>query len=73
MDSFLSSVFFLNANLGWAIGGEGTVIRTIDGGENWRPQRCESYYNLNSIYMADAETGWIVGDLGVMLRYVVDD
>ena len=49
------------------------LFRTIDGGENWRPQRCESYYNLNSIYMVDAETGWIVGDLGVMLRYVVDD
>ena len=39
VESFLNSVFFLNANLGWAVGGEGTVIRTLDGGENWRPRK----------------------------------
>jgi photosystem II stability/assembly factor-like uncharacterized protein len=31
----LRNVFFLNDNLGWAVGDKGTMIKTIDGGINW--------------------------------------
>ena len=35
----LTSVFFLDAQHGWAAGHDGTVIATVDGGETWRVLR----------------------------------
>ncbi len=34
-DAELTDVFFLNSNLGWAVGAQGTILRTINGGQNW--------------------------------------
>ncbi len=31
----LTDVFFLNQNLGWAVGGQGVVLRTVNGGKDW--------------------------------------
>ncbi len=31
----LKSVYFTNANTGYAVGNYGTIIKTIDGGEQW--------------------------------------
>ena len=31
----LPMFFFLNARLGWAVGAQGTIVRTSDGGKNW--------------------------------------
>lgn len=35
-DAELTDVFFLNSDLGWAVGEHGTVLKTADGGANWR-------------------------------------
>ena len=35
MDADLTDVFFLNRNLGWAVGSQGVVLRTINGGQDW--------------------------------------
>lgn len=34
-DADLTDVFFLNRNLGWAVGSQGVVLRTVNGGKNW--------------------------------------
>ncbi len=34
-DADLTDVFFLNSKLGWAVGGQGVVLRTRDGGKHW--------------------------------------
>ncbi len=34
-DAELTDVFFLNANLGWAVGAQGVIVRTSDGGRTW--------------------------------------
>ena len=34
-DAELTDVFFLNADLGWAVGAQGVIIRTTDGGKSW--------------------------------------
>jgi photosystem II stability/assembly factor-like uncharacterized protein len=31
----LTDVFFLNTRLGWAVGAQGTIVRTSDGGKTW--------------------------------------
>ena len=35
-DAELTDVFFLDANLGWAVGAQGVILRTTDGGKEWR-------------------------------------
>lgn len=34
----LTAVFFINKTLGWAVGHGGTVLHTVDSGENWEVQ-----------------------------------
>jgi len=31
----LTDVFFLNPNLGWAVGAQGVILRTTNGGKQW--------------------------------------
>jgi photosystem II stability/assembly factor-like uncharacterized protein len=33
--AFLTKIFFLDEGHGWAVGGDGTVVYTTDGGRNW--------------------------------------
>ena len=35
-DAELTDVFFLNEQLGWAVGAQGVILRTTNGGEDWR-------------------------------------
>jgi photosystem II stability/assembly factor-like uncharacterized protein len=35
----LNSIFFANAQLGWAVGEFGSILHTADGGKSWRVQR----------------------------------
>ena len=34
-DAELTDVFFLNSQLGWSVGAQGVILRTIDGGKSW--------------------------------------
>ena len=68
----LDNVFFLDTNEGWVVGGEGVVLHTADGGRSWRPQWCETRYDLKAIHMTSPKKGWIVGNLGIILEYVVE-
>ena len=66
-----NDLFFINPNEGWVVGGHGTVLHTINGGKVWRPQQCETQFNLNTIHMMNPKLGWIAGDLGTILRHKV--
>lgn len=35
LDAELTDMFFLNEQLGWAVGAQGVILKTIDGGKNW--------------------------------------
>ena len=35
-DAELTDVYFLDANLGWAVGAQGVILRTTNGGKDWR-------------------------------------
>lgn len=66
----LTSVFFLDANQGWATGHDGTILATGDGGETWRLQREEPGKErvLLSIWFENAEHGLAVGQFGLALE-----
>lgn len=61
-------MFFLDANTGTAIGYNGTILKTTDGGANWAPQSSGTNKILSSIFFTDANTGTVVGQDTTILR-----
>jgi photosystem II stability/assembly factor-like uncharacterized protein len=50
----LWTVYFTDANIGWAVGMWGTVLKTTNGGKIWDFKANEKVYCLSCIYFADA-------------------
>lgn len=78
-DAELTSITFVDADNGWAVGDRGVIWHTIDGGRNWQRQDSFTHSRLESVSFADAQTGWAVGGshrpythqgIGVVLRTV---
>lgn len=60
-DAELNSVFFLDADRGWAVGDRGVIWHTNDGGRTWREQQSPTTCRLESVQFLDGEIGWAVG------------
>ena len=54
-------IFFVDENVGYCIGANGTIIKTVNSGENWSDISFNSQ-DINQIYFINSETGIIVGD-----------
>ena len=79
VDSY-QSVNFLNANLGYIVGGwietppyythHSSISKTIDGGANWSIQDSliQIQAILNAVFFPTNETGYIVGEYGTILK-----
>ncbi len=70
IDAVLRDSFFLpgrNCQLGWAVGGNGAIVKTTDTGKSWISLESGTHRNLNSVFFIDEQKGWIVGDKGVIL------
>ncbi|MCX7171408.1 MAG: YCF48-related protein [Proteobacteria bacterium] len=65
----LTSVFFI-AQRGWAVGHDGTVIATSDGGETWQVLREEPGKDrvLLSVWFENLQHGFVVGQFGLVLE-----
>lgn len=57
----LEDVFFVDELKGWAVGENGTILHTSDGGTNWELQVSNTTLRLRSVIFTDPLTGWIVG------------
>ncbi|MCZ6676042.1 MAG: YCF48-related protein, partial [Candidatus Poribacteria bacterium] len=65
--SNLGSVYFVDADNGWAVGAN-TILRTLDGGKSWRRQSFDlplpdkiHLLQLAEVHFASPTVGWIVG------------
>ena len=54
-----STSFFLNQNLGWAAGADGTIHKTTDGGINWISHSLITSDNVHTIFFIDSLHGWL--------------
>jgi photosystem II stability/assembly factor-like uncharacterized protein len=66
---FLSSLFFLDEQTGWA-GGFGFLIHTTNGGGTWSAVAAYPYGgSASDIYFASVGEGWVFGDNGTVLGF----
>jgi len=66
----LTSVFFLNDQLGWAVGHDATILHSQDGGLNWQIQQYLPALEkpLLDIYFKNEQQGIAVGAYGQVFR-----
>ena len=77
----LRDVFFLDANYGWAVGLDGYIVSTIDGGQTWTVDSmyivCQDgkkkiTHDLYTVFFVNHGSGWAIGKDGIGYRYVAD-
>jgi len=64
----ISDLSFINSSTGLAIGKNGKIHRTTDGGFLWSQIQSPNNYDLNSVSFGDIQTGYITGILGAVLK-----
>ena len=64
----LLSVYFVDAQIGWACGSNGSILNSTDGGDSWQIQSSPVATSLTDIAFANASEGWAVGDDGHILH-----
>jgi photosystem II stability/assembly factor-like uncharacterized protein len=64
----LHATHFVDAQTGWAVGSQGMIYHTSDGGQTWTPQNSGTAFDLNAVFFLDAATGWAVGRTGTVLH-----
>jgi len=70
----LSSIYFTDTLNGWTVGNSGTILSTVDGGDNWEEQISGISNNLLSVFFTNTTHGWVGGitdswpNVGLMLR-----
>ncbi len=60
-DAPLQAVQFINPQEGWAVGDEGVVWKTIDGGKTWERMPTGTRASLRDLHFVNALFGWVVG------------
>jgi hypothetical protein len=67
-DHAFYAIFFPMDSVGYAVGGEGALAKTVDAGLTWTQSSTGSGSTLYGVSFISADTGWAVGDSGVILR-----
>jgi photosystem II stability/assembly factor-like uncharacterized protein len=67
--SSVGKLAFVDSLSGWALGGGATILRTLDGGDNWTLQYRDTTATLTDLQFVDAHHGWAVGSGGTILHY----
>lgn len=64
----LRDVFFITEGKGWAVGDQGVILTSADGGDSWTPQVSNvSGVTLRSVFFTSEADGWIVGSSNTIL------
>ena len=67
IDSILD-LSVVDKNNGFAVGQNGLILATTNGGQTWNVQVIQVNYNLNGVSFVNPSIGWLVGDNGTIAR-----
>jgi photosystem II stability/assembly factor-like uncharacterized protein len=71
--AWLHAVQFVDEKRGWAVGGNGVMLATTDGGGSWKALPRLSEDTLRDLYFSDERTGWLVCERSVYLLKTNDE
>ena len=60
-EEFLEDLCFVDDLNGWAVGDEGMVVKTTDGGSNWDVMPSGTATRLEAVDFVDSQNGWAAG------------
>jgi photosystem II stability/assembly factor-like uncharacterized protein len=60
-DAALHAIQFVDQDEGWAVGDEGVIWHSIDGGRTWERQPTHVRASLRGLHFRNAFQGWVVG------------
>ncbi len=63
----LNDVYFADSQNGWAVGYEGTILKTTNGGTTWIQVNSGIQEAIFSTHFTDLQNGWSVGSHGSIL------
>lgn len=64
----LKGIWFTDSNTGYAVGYNGTILKTIDAGISWQPLNSGITTSLFSVSFSNVNTGIACGANGVILK-----
>jgi photosystem II stability/assembly factor-like uncharacterized protein len=64
----LNGIQMFNEKVGWIVGTDGVILKTVNGGNTWTPQTSGTVMDLYDAFFINLSTGWIVGKNGTILR-----
>lgn len=71
--AWLHAVYFLDQNRGWAVGGNGALVATRDGGRSWAVLRRPTEDALRDLYFVNELEGWLVCEKSIYLLKEKDE
>jgi photosystem II stability/assembly factor-like uncharacterized protein len=63
----LHDVFFIDSNIGWAVGDAGAIFHTTNGGNNWHAQESKTLKHLRGVHFTDVNNRRAVRVSGTLL------
>lgn len=66
----LNAVYFTDANKGFVVGNNGTILKTTNGGTEWISQTPGTALTLNSVTFINENAGYTVGDSCLILKTI---
>ena len=65
----LLAVEFVDSEHGWAVGMDGTLIHSSDGGETWSRENVSTGNGFHALDVLDPLTAFAAGDMGIILGF----
>jgi len=62
----LNEVFATDASNVWAVGNNGIIVHSVDGGGTWTAQSSGTEQHLHGIFFLDNDNGWACGNAGTI-------
>jgi len=62
----IRDLYFLDSQLGWCVGNDGIMYKSMDGGISWEEKISRTDKDLNAVSFVNQSIGWIAGDRTVL-------
>jgi photosystem II stability/assembly factor-like uncharacterized protein len=66
----LQALYFYDADTGWVVGAQGTILKTTDGGVSWNQEPSGTSNNLTSVQFITDQLGYTAGQNGTILKTI---